>query len=116
MELAFDSEKNCTYSGPSEVKTGPVTLIFRNDSGGRAAVNLMRHLRGETIQDMIDYLGPEPSSKQQPPWVIDLSTWQVIRSGRVYSWEGVLKPGIHTMVCGSASYGIWFGAGLTVEE
>jgi hypothetical protein len=116
MELAFDSEKNCMYSGPSEVKTGPVTLVFRNESGGRAGVNLVRHLGDQTIQDMIDSIGEEPSSGTAPIWANPVNTWQVIGSGETDAWEGHLKPGIHTMVCASPQYGIWFGGGFTVEE
>lgn len=115
LELTFDGE-SCTYEGPTDLKTGPVTLLFLNESEGRAAVNLVRHTGDETIQDMIDYIGEEPSTGTAPTWTRGLGTFQVIRSGESHTWEGVLEPGIHTMVCASPQYGIWFGTGLTVED
>lgn len=116
MELSFDGEKNCTYSGPSDVKTGPVTLIFLNESGGRAAVELFRHLGDQTIQDMIDSIGEEPATEKGPMWANPVNTWQIIGSGEIYSWTGDLKPGVHTMVCASLQHGVWFGGGFTVED
>ena len=115
LELSFEGER-CTYNGPSDLETGPVTLIFLNESGGRAAVNLMRLLGDKTIQDMIDSIGEEPSHDVAPMWANSVNTWQVIRSGEVYTWEGGLKPGIHTMVCASPQYGVWYGSGFTVED
>ena len=115
MKLSFDGE-NCTYDGPTDFKTGPVTLLFLNESEGIAAGNLMRHTGDETIQDMIDYIGEEPSTGTFPTWTHGLGTFQVIRSGERHTWEVVLEPGIHTMVCASPQYGIWFGTGLTVED
>ena len=115
MKLSFDGE-NCTYDGPTDFKTGPVTLLFLNESGSLAAVNLVRHTGDETIQDKIDYIGEEPSSVHAPPWTRGLGTWQLIRSGKIYTWEGSLEPGIHTMTCASPEYGIWHGAGFTVED
>jgi hypothetical protein len=115
MMLSFDGE-NCTYDGPADLKSGPVTLLFLNESGGPAAVNLYRHLGDETIQDMIDYIGEEPYTGHGPTWVNPVNPWQLIRSGQVYTWEGTLKPGIHTLVCASPQYGLWHGGGFTVED
>jgi len=116
MMLSFDGE-TCMYHGPTEFNSGPVTLIFRNESGGPAAANLVRHTGVETIQDMIDYIGEEPSSSaHRPSWTRELGTWDLIGSGRVYTWQGVLEPGIHTMVCDSPRYGIWFGGGFAVGD
>lgn len=115
IELFFDGE-NCLYNGPSEFLTGPVTLIFFNESESIAAVNLVLHTGDETIQDMIDYIGEEPSSAHAPAWTRALGTWELIRSGVIYTWEGNLESGIHTMVCASPRDGIWYGGGFTVEE
>ena len=115
MKLSFDGE-NCTYDGPSNFASGPATLLFLNESGSLAAVNLVRHTGDETIQDMIDTIGEEPSSGHAPPWTVGLGTWEAIRSGRIFTWEGEMKPGVHTMVCASLRNGIWFGGGFTVED
>jgi len=115
LELSFDGE-NCTYTGPTALKTGTVTLIFLNESEGRAAVNLVRHLGDQTIQDMIDLIGEEPSPGHAPSWANPVNTWQIIRSGETYAWEGALKAGIHTMVCADPQRGVWHGAGFTVED
>jgi len=125
--LTFDGE-NCTYEGPTELKAGPVTIElvnemeeaavgeFRNDS----QVNLMRHTGGESIQDMIDYLGPEPSTRHQPFWVSnpEPQPWNFpLYAGRTFSWEGSLEPGTYTLICARATpFGVWFGTGLIIEN
>ena len=116
MKLLFDGEKNCVYNGPANLNTGPVTLIFLNESESLAAVNVMRHTGDETIQDMIDYLGEEPSTKHHPQWSEEVGTWKIISSGKNHIWKGTLEPGIHTMVCASPKFGGWYGGGFTVEE
>ena len=121
LQLTFDGE-SCTYEGPTTLKAGPVTLIFNNNQSERgAAVNLVRHTGDETIQDMIDTIGEEPSTGYVPSWVEELGTWERVAPGESYTWEGVLEPGIHTMGCAKLTTGlpgweVWFGGGLTVEE
>jgi hypothetical protein len=115
IKLSFDGE-NCVYDGPTDFKTGPVTLLFFNESGDLAAVNLMRLTGDKTTQDVIEYIGEEPSSAHAPSWTRPLGTWQVIASGKIYTWEGYLEPGIHAMVCASPLYGIWYGGGFEVED
>lgn len=115
--LSFDSEKNCMYSGPSEVKTGPITLIFLNDSGLRTAANLMRHLGDQTIQDMIDSLGEEPfHGRITFSWIKHAYVPPFIRSGETYAWQGDLRPGIHSILCSSPEVGHWYGGGFSVED
>jgi hypothetical protein len=116
MELSFDGE-SCTYEGPTDFKKGWVTLLFINESEGRAAVNLLRHRGDYTIQDMIDFIGEEPSTLHHPYWSVELGTWKPIAPGESYAWKEILTPGIHTMVCARLSpRGAWFGTGLTVED
>ena len=113
--LTFDGE-SCTYEGPTDLASGPAVLVFFNDSPELAAVNVLRHTGDETIQDAIDHIGEEPSSKHHPSWSIELGTWKSLAGGMSLRWEGVLEPGIHHMVCASFKQGVWFGTGLTVEE
>jgi hypothetical protein len=115
--LTFDGE-NCTYEGLTELAAGPVVLVFHNESDGRAAaVNLVRHTGNETIQDMIDYIGEEPSTGHHPLWTEELGTWQGVIPGKTHLWYGDLEPGTYTMVCAFTSpLGVWFGTGLTIEE
>jgi hypothetical protein len=119
LELSFDGEK-CTYMGPSTLKSGHVTLLFLNDSEIIATVGLVRHTGDETIQDMIDYIGEEPSTGISPSWVKLIPTWSPVHAGERYTWEGILEPGIHTMVCGISGgyvqHTIWFGGGFKVED
>lgn len=120
LELSFDG-KRCTYEGPTSLKAGPVTLLFLNESEGRAAVGLVRHTGDETIQDMIDYIGEEPSTGSSPSWAQWVPTWSPVDSGERYTWEGILEPGIHTMVCGIpwpglGQHTVWFGGGFKVED
>jgi hypothetical protein len=115
LNLTFDGE-NCTYEGPTLLKAGPVTLHFNNNSEEIAGVDFTRHKGDETIQDVIDYIGEEPTTKSRPSWAIDV-TYGNVPAGETLLWEGDLEPGIHNMVCIRASpHGVWFGTGLTVEE
>ena len=117
LELSFDGE-SCTYQGPAEIKTGPVTLIFFNESEGGATANMVRHNDGKTIQDMKDTFVEEPSTGHAPAWTVDIKgVWMGIPAGESHLWEGVLEPGIHTLVCAKLTpFGVWFGDGFTVEE
>jgi len=117
LRLTFDGE-SCTYQGPTTLKAGHVTLLFLNESEGQAAVNLVRHTGEETIQDMIDIFREEPSTEQRPSWTIEIQgVWKSVSADESHTWEGVLEPGIHTMVCARlVPLGVWFGTGLTVED
>ena len=113
--LIFDGE-NCMYKGPATQEEGPVTLLFINNGDWLARVNLMRHQGEESIQDMIDYLGEEPSTKHTPTWAAALGPWVPVGSGERHTSEEILKSGIHTMVCADNRYGWWLGGGFNVEE
>jgi hypothetical protein len=116
LEVTFDGD-SCIYEGPSRLHAGPVTLFFHNESGSSAAVNLVRHIGDETIQDVIDYIGEEPSTKHHPSWTEELGTASITDRSETHTWEGVLEAGIHHMVCYTVRpFGGWFGAGFTVED
>ena len=116
LQLTFDGE-GCTYKGPTELTAGPVTLLFLNESEGRAAVNLLRHTGDETIQDMIEYIGEEPTTKHHPHWTQELGTWKPVPPGESHTWKGFLKPGIHTIGCARVDpLGVWFGGGFVVRD
>lgn len=125
LDLTFDGE-SCTYTGPMEFKTGPITLLFFNeselpeefDSEGMAAAGLLKHRGNKIIQDMIDYIGVEPSTETRPWWSEEIyGVYKYIYAGDSYTWEGNLEPGIYTMVCVKGNpFGVWFGTGLTVEN
>ncbi len=75
-------------------------------------MNLVRHIGDETIQDLIDYIGEEPSQIERASWVTELGTWKPIAPGEIYIWKAVLfEPGIHNMVCYSfrEPIGTWYG-------
>lgn len=115
--LSFDGE-TCTYEGPTEFRKGWVTFQFLNRSEGTAAADLLWHTGDKTIQDLIDFFGEEPSTKHHPYWTIEnLGVWDYILAGESHTWEGVLEPGIHTMVCvRHTPNGVWYGGGFTVED
>ena len=116
LELTFDGE-SCTYEDPTALKAGPVTLLFLNESDDHAAVNLMIHTGDETIQDMIDDIEEVPFKPQGALWARELGTYRDVRPGESQTWEGILEPGIHTMVCVRLMpLTVWFGTGLTVED
>jgi hypothetical protein len=120
LYLYFDGE-GCAYEGPTDLKPGPVTLLFLNESEETAAVNMMRLDENKTIQDYIDRAGEEPSWKHAPAWVTHMDgVWRDggFSIGQSYtSWEGVLESGIHVMVCGGMKpLALWIGGVLTVED
>lgn len=112
LNLTFDGE-SCTYEGPTELKAGPVELVFLNESEVTAAANLVIHDEGYTVQDGIDEIGAEPSTGHHPSWTTEISgVWRSTGAGESHHWEGDLEPGIHIMVCARLSpLGVWFGTG-----
>jgi hypothetical protein len=115
-QLSFDGE-SCTYEGPTELTAGPVTLLFINESKERAAVNLLKHTGDETIQDMIEYIGEEPTTKHHPSWTRELGTWKPVLPGESYTWRGILESGTHTIGCARLNpLGVWFGGGFVVKD
>ena len=105
---------------PRNSKTGPVAIDFVNESEELYfKVNLMKHTGDETIQDMIDYLGPDPATRHQPSWVRDLGTWSYSAfADSPVHWEGNLEAGTYTLVCATSipTFAVWFGTGLIVED
>jgi hypothetical protein len=75
-----------------------------------------RHPDGYTIQDVIDDLGPEPSTRHHPSWTREVfGVWRATESGETHRWEGDLEPGTYALVCAQLSpLGAWFGAGFDV--
>ena len=117
LQLTFDGE-SCTYKGPTLLKAGPAALQFYNNSDVVAAVNLVRHTGDETIQDVIDYIGEEPTTLDAPSWTTSIiGVWGATQDGETRTWEGELEPGLYHMVCFRLSpYAGWFGTGLEVVE
>jgi hypothetical protein len=128
LRFTYDGE-SCTYEGPTEASAGPVTIEIVNETEGVPAdktytivrVNLMRHTGNQTAQDMIEYLGPEPSLKHQPLWVSNPQPvpWESPAfPGKTVIWEGDLEPGTYSLICATTqpAFGVWFGTGLIVED
>jgi hypothetical protein len=116
IQLTFDGER-CTYEGPTELIPGSVELFFHNESDGPAATNMVSIDEGYTIQDVIDDLGPEPSTGHHPSWTREIAgTWRTTAPGESHRWEGDLEMGLYAMVCARLSpLGVWFGTGLTID-
>ena len=117
MRLVYDGE-SCVYEGGDTLVAGTISLEFDNQSFHTAAMNMVRHAGDETIADMIEYIGDEPSPKHAPMWTRDIpDVWRLVAAGESYRWEGELEPSIHTLVCAQVDpIGVYFGAGLTVTE
>lgn len=127
LELTFDGE-NCIYDDPTDLKSGPVTLIFHNESDEWAHTAIIRILGDKTFQDVILYVGEEPTEVMllkswfNPSWwspILDI--WADIGAGESQFWEVVLEPGIHALFCirhppYPEKTEVWLGTGLTVEE
>lgn len=115
LELSFDGE-NCTYEGPTNLETGPVTLLFHNESGGEALVGLVSHIGNASIQDMIDHIGEGPLEGNRPYWARQVRI-EGVPAGESDTWEEVLEAEIYSLLCGiSDPHLLWFGAGLTVDD
>lgn len=115
LRFTFDGE-DCIYEGPTTLKAGPVTFVFVNESEGLAEVVVPMLDEDKTIQDMIDYIGEEPSTGSAPYWA-QLIILERADPGESLSLTEVLEPGIYTPGCGRVEpFGAWFGTGLTVEE
>ena len=117
LELSFDGD-TCVYKGPTEIKPGSVTLLLLNESRGGALAGLVRLRDDKTIQDVRDRFVEEPITEHGTPWTIPINwPWRGVPPGESYVWEGDLEQGIHTLVCARITpFGVWFGAGFTVEE
>ena len=117
MRLVYDGE-TCVYEGGEMLAAGPVSLELENQNDGYAAMNMVRHAADETIADMQEYIGEEPSSKHAPSWSREVrDVWRPTPAGETYRWDGEVEPGIHTLVCAQTSpLGVYFAAGLTVTE
>ena len=116
MRLEFDGS-SCNYDGPSELTPGPIELEFLNEGDGKGSVAFVRHTGDHSIQDMIDYMGDQPSTLHAPGWAVHLGTWEPVSSGHTYHWDGNLVEGVYTVVCGDRTpFHMWFGGGLTVSE
>jgi hypothetical protein len=119
LVLTFDGE-SCTYQGPTELRAGPVTLVFRNESDVVAASKLLRLWGDKTSQDLIEYYGEGPFTHSAPPWSATVlpGIREPIGVGGSHRWEGTLEPGIHGWVCGGfmPDFTGWLGAAFTVEE
>ncbi len=118
LYLYFEGD-GCTYVGPAELKPGPVTLIFLNENEESAVVNMIRLDEDRTMQDYLDHAGEEPSPFHAPYWVTHMGVWGAgdVGIGESHTWEGVLEPGIHFMVCGGRKpLALWTGGVLTVED
>ncbi len=116
LELSFDGE-SCTYEGPTDLKTGPVTLLFLNESETTAYAGLVKLTGDKTIQDLIEYNGEEPSTKHAPFWTQTIFAYQVVPEGGSNIWKGLLEGGTYAMLCFSVTpHGAWLATGLTVDK
>jgi hypothetical protein len=121
VEITFDGD-TCTFEGPSELIPGPLAFIFYNESQDWASSNLMKLTEGKTIEDLRAYFWEEPSENHQPPWSISIpGSWKEIQGGEAHFWEGIVEPGIYTLVCVHSTpwpkpIGVWVGPIWTIKE
>ena len=115
MEVTFDGS-GCVYDGPESVSAGQVTLIFNNQSEGLALVDFVKLAEGKTWNDILDYLGPLPSSKTRPDWVTGPAPEEV-PAGESSSRELSVTGGNYVVVCARSSpLEVWPAGVLMVED
>lgn len=75
-------------------------------------------MEGRTYQNIVDYTGAEPSSKNAPFWTVDVrGVYRTVKAGESFTWEGVQEPGIHHIVCVRLEpVGEGFGGGFEVKD
>ena len=115
FELSYDGE-SCIYDGPTDFPTGPITLLFINESDGAAGAGLLRLVGNKTLQDMREYNGEDPTTKHAPDWSRIVFESKFVVSGQNLTLEGVLVEGVHGMICINPKRGVWFGGGFTVKD
>lgn len=121
VELTFDGD-SCTFEGPSELIPGPLAFVFHNESGDWASTNFLKLTEGKTVEDLTNYFWEEPSTHHQPSWSISLpGSWKEIQRGEVHFWNGIIEPGIYTLVCVHTTpwpkpIGVWVGPIWTIED
>jgi len=98
--------------------SGPVELLFVNESERFATADLSKLNGDKSLQDMIDYMG-DPPSPYEPPWAKNVNPWNPVNAGKTSTWEGNLEAGIHITMCiellSGGGSGAYFATGLTVE-
>jgi hypothetical protein len=116
LRITFDGV-SCNSEGPEEIETGPFSLLFLNESEETTLVVLFRHLGGESIHDIIDYLGEDPSTELRPDWARVVNNVSGVPAGNTLNWEGSLIEDIYTVFCRTHDpHLLYFGTGLTVED
>lgn len=111
-QLTF-SGSDCVYAGPGEVTAGVVTVELVNDSDGTTNVFVGLLPEGQTVQDVIDDLGPQPSRGTGVSGISDMGAKSPARAGETIRWEKSLAAGQYATYC-TRSGNDWFGGGFTV--
>jgi len=117
LELTFygDSYK---FEGPTSFKAGPIEFHFYNQSSGRASANLVKHDDGYSHQDSRDlfvngYCECPPDSRT----TVVQGVLRSIGTNNSHTWTGELGAGLYTLVSFKENpLGVWYGAGLTVNN
>jgi hypothetical protein len=117
LDLTFTGDA-CVYEGPEWIKPGSISLNFVNEGDMQVAFNSIRHLDNKTHEDMVESLGGDtgPLFGHAPEWTEELGTFEWIKPGKVFNWEGDLEPGLYTIAVQRMSGAVWYCVGLTVVE
>jgi hypothetical protein len=111
-QLTFDGS-TCVYEGPQEVTAGAVVVELVNDSDGTANVFVGLLDEGTTVQDVVDALGPEPSTGSGVSGVSDMGGQNPAGAGETMRWEAGLAAGEYLVTCNRRG-NVWHGGGFTV--
>lgn len=78
----------------------------------------MKHAEGYSHQDMLDLFIDGYSGGHHPGWTTEIQgVWKVINANTSHTWTGNLEPGLYTLVSARMTpFGVWYGAGLTVNN
>jgi hypothetical protein len=112
--MPSDCSRTCVYEGATELPAGPITLTFINATDEHAFVEIGWLTGDETAQDVIDYIGEEPTGKFHPYWTEEVA-FSFVEPGDTFVWVGELEPAIHNVVCGMPRPNrVWLGSVFTV--
>lgn len=90
---------DCTIEGPTQFKAGPVTIDLVSEHDQEGSINLILFDGDETIQDLMDEIGPLPARAAQSFWAHDVMTDPIAPPGESVRWEGNLDTGTYALVC-----------------
>jgi len=119
LEVWFNEEEGCTYTGPSVMAPGILTIIFHNETDSKAQLRIGWIDEGYTYDDCLEFMGPtNPSGIHKPIWW-HMTFTPLAEAGESKQNVKPCKAGTYLWVClqpPPLPWWVWRGGTFTVEE